>query len=72
MLKKIFLVALVAISTFGISSISEAHHNNYCRDSYCYRENLCCSNYYTDNGDYNNCYGNGDCYSSCGRGYWRR
>lgn len=29
MLKKIFVGVLIAISTFGIFSISEAHHGNY-------------------------------------------
>ena len=64
MWKKIFLGALVAISTFGIFSISEAHRgDNYdCRDGYCHRENYCCGNYYCDENYENNYCGRKYCY----------
>ena len=64
MLKKILLGTLIAFSTFGIFSISEAHHGNdyECRDGYCVKKNYCCGNYYSDNSNFENCYGEGDCY----------
>ena len=64
MLKKILLGALIALPTFGIFSVSEAHHgNNYdCRDGYCHRENYCCGNYYCDENGNNNYCGRGYCY----------
>ena len=40
MLKKIFVGALIALSSFGIFSISEAHHYNY--DGGCYNGGYCC------------------------------
>ena len=52
MSKKFLLGVLIAISTFGVFSISEAHRgNDYdCRDGYCHR-NYCCGNFYNDDDD---------------------
>ena len=64
MLKKIFVGALIAISSLGIFSISEAHHGDYdCRNGHNYK-NLCCGNYYARGNSQNNydcCYDGAYC-----------
>lgn len=40
MVKRIFVGMLIAISTFGVFSISEAHHDSH--DSDCYRDGYHC------------------------------
>ena len=64
MLKKIFVSALVVLSSFGAVSVSEAHHGDghYYRDGDCYqKENYCCRGY-NYNQNYGDCYyGDGYC-----------
>lgn len=60
MLKKIFAGVLIALSSFGVFSVTEAHYNdNYdCRDGYCQRRDVCCRGGYAYNrGDSQNYYG---------------
>ena len=69
MLKKILLGALVAVSTFGMFSTSEARCRNYdCGENYRAGDH-CCENYYSRNDSknyYGNCYEDSGCYGEHG------
>ncbi len=60
MVKKFFVATLIAVSSLGVVSVSEAHHGDYdCRDGYGHRENYCCGGNYYGRGNSQNNYG--DC-----------
>lgn len=42
MLKKFFIGALIALSSFGMFSISEAHHGDHSHNSDCYQDGYYC------------------------------
>lgn len=65
MLKKIFVGALIAVSSLGTFSVSEAHHGDYdCRDNDHYKNYCCGGNYYERGNSQNNydcCYDGAYC-----------